>query len=151
VKLKSTMVVTALILIGALSYGGMTVFADSDATTYPPFVSTLADKLGLSEDEVNDVFDEIRADHFAQMQENRSDSLTEAVKNGVITEDQKNQILDKWSEMQTERIQERQNNQEEIQNFFNEIGVDSNSLSQYLGNGLGSPGPHHMIGGMQWH
>lgn len=132
-KIKSSLVIAALILVAALSYGGSQILADSETDTYPPFVETLANKLGIGEDEVADVFDEIRADHFAQMQEDRNDRLTQAVSDGVLTEEQKSALLLKWEDLQTERDQEMEDHRNEMKIFFDELGIDEENLHEYLG------------------
>jgi len=148
-RVKSSLVIAALILVAALSYGGSQIFADSETNTYPPFVENLADKLGIPTDEVADVFDEIRADHFAQMQEDHEDGLSQAVTDGILTEEQKIALLAKWEELQTEREQEMEDRRAEMQTFFNELGIDEESLNEYLGHegmgfqrGLKGPGMH---------
>lgn len=89
--------VTALILGATVLYTSTqaSAFGRGDGS----FVSELAGKLGLSEDQVQTTFDELRADHHAQMLQNFEDRLDQAVEEGQITQEQKQLILEKHEEM----------------------------------------------------
>ncbi len=54
--------------------------------------------------------------------------MDEAVKDGVITQEQEQAILDKWQEIQKRRRQEK----EELINWLREQGIDIDKLSNYF-------------------
>ena len=47
------------------------------------------------------------------MQQNKEDRLNEAVSDGVITQDQKDALIEKWDQMHEERVQEREQHKED--------------------------------------
>jgi len=140
-KNKTRYLVLSLLLLGMSVYGAGRVLAE-DESTYPPFVQTIAQKLGVDESQVKGAFDEIRAEHFAEMQETREDRLNEAVADGVITEEQKNALIAKWEEMHAEHAAQRQAHQTEMQQWYEEMGIDHTALHEYMA------GPWGMRGGM---
>jgi hypothetical protein len=110
------------------------------------FISTLAQKFGKSEDEVKTVFDEVRNERQAEMQTQQEDRLTQAVTDGNLTEDQKQLILAKKAELQTERQadrQMRQTHQQELKTWADDLGIDTQYLfgfGQGMGNKAGGRG-----------
>lgn len=121
---------TALLAFGA--YQVKTVKADEN-NTYPPMVQRLAERFNLNQDEVETVFDEERQGRQQEMKERREERLDQAVSDGVITEEQKTSIVNKWQEIENEREAHRQ----EMQAWFEEQGIDHDALMQY-----GGFGPH---------
>ncbi|MBI4130246.1 hypothetical protein HY468_02945 [Candidatus Roizmanbacteria bacterium] len=99
----------ALLLFGGAALVTSNAFAqNATVNTYPTIVQKLVDRFGLNAEEVQQVFDEERDEHHAKMQEMMESRLTEAVTNGELTEEQKQLILQKQEEMQTEREQNRE-------------------------------------------
>lgn len=88
-------------MTGLLAVGSLGVFpvGAQDSVSYPPIVQKLADRFGLNVEDVEEVFEEERAEHHAQMLQNFEDRLSEAVTEGKITEEQKQTVLDKHEEM----------------------------------------------------
>jgi len=106
--------------------------------------SALAEKFGKSEDEVQAVFDQVRDQRQAEMQQTQQDRLDQAVADGNLTEDQKQIILAKKAELQQQRQADRkmrQTYQQELKTWADENGIDT----QYLfglgtgGHGFGRP------------
>lgn len=93
----SSVIMTGLLAVGAI--GILPAYAD-DTPAYPPVVQKLADRFGLDVDDVQEVFDEERAEHHAQMLQSFEEILSQEVEDGKITEEQKQLILDKHEEMQ---------------------------------------------------
>lgn len=141
-KQKTKFLIASLLLLGFITYSSSVVMAD-EQTNYPPFIQTLADKLGVDEEKVATAFDEIRSDQFAQRQQEREERLNQAVEDKVITEEQKLAILDKQSEMEFDREQQRSQHREEMQAWYEEQGIDNDALRDYMG---GPRGPHHLKG-----
>jgi hypothetical protein len=71
-------------------------------------VQRLAQKLGVQQTQVQSVFDEVRNEKQAEMQKKLEERLTQAVKEGKITEAQKQLLLTKHKQMQDEREKNRE-------------------------------------------
>ena len=124
---------TILILGGMVSagyFGAGAIFAD-DESQHNTIVTKLAQKFNLNESEVEAVFQSVRDERQVEMQQQREKRLNDAVNDKVITDAQKNAILTKMQEHQEERGQNRQ----EMQNWFEEQGIDQTKLRDYLGFG----------------
>src|SRR3989344_2846072 len=93
----SSVVMTGLLAVGAI---GILPASAQEATDYPTIIQKLAERFGLNVEEVQDVFEEERAEHHAEMLESFEDRLNEAVTEGKITEEQKQTILDKHEELE---------------------------------------------------
>lgn len=97
----------------------------------------LADKLNIDQAKVTDAMDQIRSEHQAERQKQNSANLDKAVSDKVITAEQKQKILDRQSEMQKKRGQERT----EQQTWASENGIDMTKLRTYgVGMGMGMGG-----------
>jgi hypothetical protein len=129
-----TLGLAALIGVGTLGVKAVSA-QDSD---YPPFIEGLSERFGLNQDEVKTFFDEQMEVRHDQMMEAKEDRLGQAVEDGVITEEQKEALLNKWEEMRQEREQERQ----EMQAWFEENGIDPEALRNYWGFGPRGMHPH---------
>jgi DNA-binding transcriptional regulator YhcF (GntR family) len=130
-KTKISLALAAIALLGTLGYGATVAVVKANEGSSHPVIQVLAERFGLNEDEVEEVFDEVRAEHFAQMQQTKEEMLNQAVEDGVITEEQKQAMLDKFAQNQTERVQHK----EEMQAWFKEQGIDHEALMQYGGFG----------------
>lgn len=153
-----------LIPIAALTIIGGSVFAVSitkadEETNYPPTVQRLVEHFNLDETEVNQVLEEERTERQAEMQTRYTERLDEAVSDGTITEEQKQLILAKHEELETQRQEEAQNRGEytrdewqakmqerrdEMQAWASENGIDLSVLQPEIGemgrNGQGQGG-----------
>jgi len=100
---KSLLVVGAVTTIGIGGIGGLGIA--SAASNPPPtgIADKIATKFNLSKDEVAKVFDEDQAAREAERQQKTEERLTQAVKDGKITEEQKQKILAKGAELRAER------------------------------------------------
>jgi hypothetical protein len=98
--------IAAAIMTGIVAGTGY-VYAE-DENPQNTLVQKIAQRFGLNEAEVEAVFDEDRSERQAEMQARFADRLIQAVSDGEITEAQKQLILDKHEEMQTERETERE-------------------------------------------
>jgi hypothetical protein len=139
--MNKLLVIPTLGLAGLIFAGvGVNAVKAGDETTYPPIVQKLIDRFNLNEDEVKDVFDEAREERRQIWEQNREQRLDQAVEDGVITAEQKQALLEKYAEMQTEKQQHK----EEMHEWFEEQGIDHEALMQY--GGFGGKGFKH--GGM---
>ncbi|HOX41453.1 MAG TPA: hypothetical protein PK263_04625, partial [bacterium] len=100
-------------------------------------VQDLATKLNVNKDDVQKVFDENREEHMKQRQADREAKLEQAVKDGVITADQKQKLIDRQKEMQAKMEKDRA----EQEQWYKDNGIDRTKLRDYgLGMGPGMGG-----------
>jgi hypothetical protein len=142
---KITYALAAIALLGAVGYGATVAVARANEDSNHPMIQTLAERFGLNEEEVKEVFDEIHSDRFAQMQESKESRLQDAVDDGVITEEQKQALLEKHLSLWEERKQEREQHRQEMDAWFEEQGINHEDLMGYMG-GFGRKGFHKMGG-----
>ncbi len=105
-KYSLIFILTGVLLAGGLTWAGMSRVS---AQTSPAqtIIERIAAKFGLKQADVQSVFDVQRDERQAEMQKRFEANLTQAVKDGKITEAQKNAVLAKHQEMQQEREKER--------------------------------------------
>jgi len=106
-------------------------------------VDRLVARFNLNQDEVKGVFDEEQQARQEKMQAEMESRLDEAVKDGVITAEQKEALLKKQTEWQEKEKQLR----EEKQKWMEESGIDFEKLAQYRVGLGGFGGPGGMRGG----
>ena len=154
-------VVIGLAALGAVAYGTQRIQAvGTDQST---MIQSLAQKLGLSEDKVDEALTSVRTERQEsrqqEMQQRFEESLTQAVTDGKITDAQKKLILDKHTELQkeresefSERQAERQSHRDEIEKWASDNGIDLSVLPTMLGGmggrGMGMDSRGGMRGGM---
>lgn len=129
-------------------------FWAGDAT----MISTLAQKLGVSEDKVKGVFTEMHTQRAKEMQAKVEERLTQAVKEGKITQEQKTLILNKHKELQSQHVEEKeswgnmtqeerrasmQKKHEELASWAEQNGIDPTYL---VGFGKGMKRGHRGMG-----
>jgi len=130
-KKRITLALAATVLIGAVGYGATVAFAQSKEGSTHPMIQAFAQRFGLNEDEVKEVFDEVHADQFALIRESKEEGLNQAVEDGVITEEQKQALLDKFEE----KKEHKGDHKVEMQTWFEEQGIDPEALREYWGYG----------------
>ena len=117
--MKKQLAITALVITiaGAGLFTSTKVFAQSTTGTNPmsSMVQKIADKFGLNKNDVQAVFDQERTERQAEMQAKYETQLTQYVKDGKITEAQKQLILTKHKEIQANRTSEMQSMQGKTQ------------------------------------
>lgn len=130
---KLLTIALALGVMTSMGYFGTSVLADSNNPVHDTIVSRISEKFNLNEADVEAVFDSVREERQDEMKNRREESLTKAVTDGVITENQKNAIISKMDE----NLGERGENHDEMQKWFTDNGIDQTKLSSYLGFGRG--------------
>ncbi len=97
-----------LLLTGVIATVGLTSIAavnvasaHSNGNQSDTIVEKLSQKFNINKDEVKKVFEEQRQARSAEMQSKFVDNLSQAVKDGKITEDQKSKLIAKESEIRT--------------------------------------------------
>lgn len=164
--MKNKLIVSAVTLgaAGMLLYGAAsTVSAQSPSDTAHPMqslVQKIAERFGLSETDVQAVFDEQRDEMHAAMQTRIEDRLTQLVTDGKITEAQKQALIAKMDELKSEHEADRENwkdmtpeerkaamdtHREELKSWAEAQGIDLSVLG-----GLMRPFGH-MRGGWAMH
>jgi len=96
-------------------------------------IEQLSERFNLNEDEVNQAVDEFRQERQNEMQARHEDHLNQAVQDGVITNDQKQALLNKHEEIR----QEREKKWTKMQAWMEESGIDFQALKEY---GVGQVG-----------
>ena len=137
-KIIVLVVVVGLAVAGAVVWKTGVASAYFDGESKDTVAEKLANKLNVSKDQVSTAMDELQTERQAERQAEISANLDKAVSGGVITAEQKQKILDKMTEMQKKREQER----EEIQKWQEDNSIDMEKLRDYnIGMGRGGRGP----------
>lgn len=134
-------IVLALGVIASVGYFGVNqVSAYDNNPMHQSLISKIAQKFNLKEADVEAVFEAVRDESASwrsdEMKQERQEKLSQAVKDGVITEAQKEALLAKMEE----HIGERQANRTEMQKWYKEQGIDELKLREYMrpiGKGMG--------------
>lgn len=120
-------------------------------------VQRIAQRFGLKENDVQGVFDEHKADHRAEMKTKLDEKLTQSVKDGKLTEAQKQSIIAKMEELKSQRDAEREKFKtmtpqerkqamettgQDLETWAKAQGIDS-SLLPFFGHFRGHKGMHH--------
>ncbi|MBP9819155.1 hypothetical protein KBC79_00250 [Candidatus Woesebacteria bacterium] len=129
--------VTVAGLAGVAAWGVSQASAQ-EGSPHSIIVQRVAERFGVSESDVQIVFDEIRKEHQSEMQKKFDEQLSEAVSNGKLTEEQKQLILAKHKEMAAARESEREtvrsmspeDRKQHFESNFNELKewADSNNI-----------------------
>ena len=131
--MKKSLFIPILITVIIIAAGvmGVTAARAQDSGSYPPFIQSLADRFGLNAQEVKTFFEVERQERQQVMQQSREEKLNQAVTDGVITEELKQALMNKWEDVKQEREQHR----EDMQAWFAEQGIDAEALKEYGGFG----------------
>lgn len=135
-KVKNLLLIFSLVL-AALTIGGALWSGRTVARAITPsqsIVDKLTERFDLNKDEVAGLFDEMRQEREQKMQAYMESRLNETVKDGVITAEQRQALLNKHQEMWEKQNQLRQ----EMRQWMEQSGIDFEKLAPYGGFG------HHM-------
>lgn len=88
---------------------------NTNGEPFSTLVQKIADKFNLKKEDVQAVFDQDRTDRQKEMEAKKSAALDQLVKDGKITQDQKQLIINKRKEMEANRQSEIQNMQGKTQ------------------------------------
>jgi hypothetical protein len=105
-KHKLLLTTAAAIIIGGTFLTTSSALAQANPSDVHPMdslVQKLAEKFGLNQSDVQAVFDESRSEMQAERQAEVTAKLDELVAAGTITSQQKQLIVDKHTQLQTER------------------------------------------------
>lgn len=108
-KILLTSLAVTILSVGVLT--SSQVFAQTTDNPTSSLVQKIADKFGLHKSDVQAVFDQDKSDRKANMEKKSEERLDQAVKDGKITEEQKQLIISKQKELQTTRQTQMQSMQ----------------------------------------
>lgn len=124
-----------LVIFGASLYGASALaFGGPSDEERASRAQELANKLGVDKDKVATAINEIRAEKQQARVAEVSSKLDEAVKDGVITSEQKQKILDKQAEIRGQRGQKRA----EMKQWYEDNDIDFDKVHDYIGLGGGT-------------
>lgn len=121
-----TLAMFALVLAGVIGVKSVKATENTNAKSNS-MIQTLVKKFNLNQNEVDSAINEVRQERQEQRQTEWENNLNKAVSDGVITEAQKEAILNKHQEMQTQQTK----NREEMQKWMADNNLDFSKLSQY--------------------
>ena len=148
--MQKAKIIIPLAAITIISLGGLwgikQVRADTVENNSPPIVQKIAERFGLNQDEVQQVFDEEHQYKMQQRKQRFEDRLTIAVADGVITAEQKQALLQKMAELRpdaaemkelsfAERRQLHKQHREEMKAWVEANGIDLKALFPLRGIG----------------
>ncbi|MEW6447300.1 MAG: hypothetical protein AB1426_04310 [Bacillota bacterium] len=153
-RLKSAAFVVVLACVSVLlgAYGLSAMAAETQADyNFPPVIQKLIDKFNLDPAKVNEVLQEDRKEREAKRLSIFKDRLEQAVKDGKLTEKQREAILSKRSELQAklqnlrdlspeERHEALKQLRDEMEKWAKENGIDVKWLLMEKGRGFGPRG-----------
>ncbi|MFQ5574135.1 MAG: hypothetical protein ACE5E0_00735 [Terriglobia bacterium] len=99
--------VVSVVAVGLLVSGAYIVAANQHGEGRS-FIDDLAEKLGKDPADVESAFDELKDEKRKKMEKRMEDDLDEAVKDGEITEEQKDTILEKKKEIMAKKDELRE-------------------------------------------
>lgn len=147
-----------LAIVGASVIGASSVSAQN-TDVRQNMIKSLAQKLGIEESKVQTAMDAIHSERQAEMQKKIEEKLAQAVKDGKITEAQKQLILKKHAEMKAEQDRNRdtmrnmtpaerktamEKKRAELQAWAKENGIDMSVFQLGMGPKGGMRGFGHM-------
>lgn len=143
-KSKYVFPLLGLAALGVVSFGSVQAFAQDTATSDgKTIVQKVAERFNLSQEDVQEVFDEHKTQLKEDMETKVDDRLSQAVTDGKITEEQKAKILEKQQELHSkmeanrdqlkdltpeERRAQMDEQRKELEQWAEENGIDT----QYL-------------------
>jgi hypothetical protein len=102
-KTKFILPVLTILVLGGAVLGVTRVAAEDSTRKYPPIIDKLVQRFGLNVDEVKAVFDTERTERQVENKTRFEEHLAQAVTDGKLTEAQKQLVLQKHEEMQSQR------------------------------------------------
>lgn len=152
------LLVLGLVAVGTVFGATLIAVAAEDGADYPPIIQALADRFDLNPDDVKEVFDERHEAKHGEMQQRHEGKLDGAVEAGTLTEEQKDELLQKMSEFRSkmeeqkdlspaERFEAMKEHKEELKTWADENDVDLGLLGG-CGQGSRAKMGRHMGRGM---
>lgn len=117
--------------------------AQTKVTNTSTLLDRIIEKFGLNKSEVEQLVTDYRTERRIQMQAQYEERLNQAVTDGKITKEQKELILEKHNQLQSQwdyEKQQRQQHREEIQAWAEKNGIDLSYVGFGMGQGHGNRG-----------
>lgn len=121
----SALVLALALVVGIGSYSKLASASNTSGCCAEG--SGLAEKLGIDQEKLDKAMDELREEKRIQKRAEISAGLDEAVKDGKITAEQRQLILDKHNSIESEKRQRGQ----EMRSWAEENGIDMEILRDY--------------------
>jgi len=145
--MKNKKIIIPAIILGVVATGAI-IWKTNIASAYfgnseenrDKMAEELAAKLNVDKDHVVASLEEIRAEHQVERKAKLVFNLDKAVADGVITAEQKQMILDKIVENQSQRQETQKKRQQKMtgmQQWFSDNGIDATKLKNYISFGFG--------------
>lgn len=116
----------------------------SETSQFPEVIQRIVDKFKLNKDEVQEVINETREQRQQQIRDQQRERLSQAVKEGVLTQQQMENLLKKqeeWQARQSQIMEEQRKLAQEKRDWFAQNNIDIGKLGPFLGNfGFGKKG-----------
>ncbi|OGY23706.1 MAG: hypothetical protein A2172_00065 [Candidatus Woykebacteria bacterium RBG_13_40_15] len=137
--MKSLLIAVAALALGAtLGVAGLNSIRAATDSSGSSLVENLAEKFNVSTDEVKGVFEQTREERQAEMKKQVEENLAQAVKDGKITQEQKETIQAKQSAIE-KKMEEVRSLRQDLHDWADENDVD---LSEIMpSKGFGGHGP----------
>lgn len=116
--------------MGVTALTAVTIFTShtlAAATSNQTLNERLAEKLNLDRVKVDSALNSIEEENFANRQAEGKTKLDQAVKDGVITADQEQKIIDRKKELHNERQKQRM----ELKQWISDNNIDTTKLREY--------------------
>ncbi len=127
-NIKSLGMTLAALAVGAvLGIAGLHTIQAATATPASNLIQNLANKFNTTTDNVKSVFDQTRQQNQDARQKQIEDNLTQAVKDGKITDAQKTTILSKLADIRT-KMQAAQSARQDLKQWATDNKVDLSTL-----------------------
>lgn len=121
----------------------------SQQSDLPPFVQRLVDKFGLNKDEVIKEIQVERQEKQAEMQTRHQEKMAQAIKDGLLTQEQADELVKKMEEQRgqgqdlkdlspEERQAKMEQHRLEMEQWAKEQGIDLVAVHEAIG--FGGPG-----------
>ncbi len=155
-KNKLILGLAGLGILGATTFGAVSTFAQTNEGFQSSLIQKIAQRFNLNQADVQQVFDQNKTHRRNQRQQNLTDKLTQAVKEGKITEAQKQAIIAKFADLKNNRAdfknltpdqrkQAMDQKKTDMHSWATQNGIDLDTLKSILG------GPGMGMGGMRGH
>lgn len=131
----------AAVIIGAvgLATASGAAMAASSKSDYPPIVDKLSERFNLNKKEVAEMFEQQRRQHRADNQKMLADRLNQAVKDGTLTEAQKNELSAKLEDFRSQRqnsdsgrLESKKQARQQLKAWAEENSIDIEKLVRIL-------------------
>lgn len=150
-----TLALTIASISGAVAIDNASAHGFGGGEGRDSFIQSLVEKFNLNEDEVDSFLEEQRAARQEERKTEREEHLNQLVSEGKLTEDQKSALIEKMEENQAEREAnreefqnmtreerraQRQEHRDEMDQWFEDQGIDKDDLGLRGGMGKGHGG-----------